>query len=526
MCWRDILIALVLTIIILTAGCTGQTEDTDGLVLRIASPMEVKSQSVFGDDNLGVFYSISSPTLYRMNSDGRNVGFLARNCTVSDDKRVWTFYIEKDYYWTDGSKVTPEDIAFSIQTFGEQLPSARWIGDTLENVTFDDECITFTFTKPYNNLDFELGYPIISKKDWEGVADLYQYTSPGPYTGSGPFYLDSIDHLAGVLTFKRNPYWKGEIPAIDRIEVHTYRTIDAATLALERGDVDTYYNYADSYPYSGIESLNATGSFDFIETTDVGGIFLGMNLKKAPTNDLKFRKAIAYAIDYKEIVKIDALGYGEVPNYGFVPPTMEFYKDTPPLTYDPERAKKLLDAAGYIDSNNNNWREGKDGKELNLNILIQSDYTRVAELITDYFKQIGVKTTINTVDRNTWINLKFNYNYDLTVTKTTPWEMYIHANYGTGFFDSRRTTQDSLHYLDDPVFLDLCDKMLNSTDPATQREYAYQIQDYYAENLPGIALYWKKNVIPYNKALSGWEMDPLFGIFSVENFVSVHRVGA
>lgn len=521
-----VMIILATITLLLAVGCTGTSPDGSETILRIGTPMEIKSQSIFGDYNLGIFFALSNPTLCRMNADGEIIGYLASHYTVSEDNRIWTFYIDDSFIWSDGTPVTPEDVAFSISTYGEKIPSARWIGETLEDIRIGEDYVSFTFTKPYTTIDLEFcTYRIVPEKDWANIEDPIQYTSRGPYVGSGPFYLEDIDIQAGILRFERNPYWRGEKPNLDRIEIHSFTNIDTAMLALERGNVDTFYRYAGSYPYTGIQRLKATGSFDFIETTNVGLIFLGLNLKKAPTNDIAFREAIAYAINYEEIILIDALGYGDVPNRGFIPPSMEFYKDTPPLAYNPERARELLDAAGYIDTNKDGYRQGKNGEEIKIEILIRSDYARIAELMADYLNNIGVRSTIKTVDPTTWFALKDSYSYDLTITRSTPWGMYMHAGYGTGYFDSRRTGQGVLHYLDDPVFLELCDEMLKTTDQSMQREYAWKVQDYYAEHLPGIALYWNKIVTPYNKAFTGWKPDPLYGIYNMENFVSIQRAG-
>ena len=111
--------------------------------------------------------------------------------------------------------------------------------------------------------------------------------------------------------------------------------MDVLSLALEKGDVDAYYKYAGTYPYASIQKLKDTGNFDFMETDNIGLMFLGMNLKKEPMSDKEFRKAISYAINYSEILKLDGLGYGQVPNAGFVPPSMMDFKETAKLEYKP-----------------------------------------------------------------------------------------------------------------------------------------------------------------------------------------------
>lgn len=157
-----------------------------------------------------------------------------------------------------------------------------------------------------------------------------------------------------------------------------------------------------------------------MEKTDIGLVFLSPNLKKAPFSDPGFREALTYAINYEEIARLETLGYGEVPNRGFVPPAMENFKETEKLEYSPEKAIETLEKAGYSDSNGNGVLEGKDRKDIKLEILIRSEYARTGELLEEYFERIGLSVDLKTVDADTWVTLKDSYDYDLTVTRSTP----------------------------------------------------------------------------------------------------------
>lgn len=502
--------------------------DAEGAVLKIATPSVIKSASFIGDSNLGVFAHLSNPPLMKMDSEGHLVGQLAKSYNVSENNTCWTFYLKDDLYWSDGEPVTPEDVEFTIRYYGKETAWGSWINDTLESsdVSDADNSVTFKFNKPYTRVALEFAtYNILPAHIWKTIENPIEYTNNGPYVGCGPYYLKLIDLNAGKLVFEKNPYWEGKTPEAETVEVHFYSSADVATLALKNGEVDTYYKYAGSYPYSGIEQLEETNNFDVIEKTDIGLVFLALNLKKAPFSDPEFREALAYAINYEEIVNLETLGYGEVPNRGFVPPSMENFKETEKLEYSPEKARENLEKAGYMDSNGNGILEGKDGKDIKLEILIRPEYARTGELLEEYFEQIGLDSDLRTADSDTWMTLKDNYEYDTTVTRSTPWGMLMHASWGSGYFDSRRTGQGVMHNLEDPEFLQLCDEILATTDPEELEGYAYELQDYYAENLPAIPLYWSKVLTPYNRHFEGWYTDPLYGIYNLDNFVNVTRTG-
>ena len=517
-------IASALLLCLMLIPFSTASEESSGMVLKIGTPNVVKSASILGDSNMGVFAHLSNPTLMKMAADGSLEGLTARSYEVSEDGKTWKFIIRDDLYWSDGEKLTSEDVKFTFDYLAENYPAAGWMKETVNDISTQDDAVIFKLNKPYSRLNLEFAtYPILAKQIWESIEEPMEYTNEGEMLGFGPFYINSTDLGAGVIYFKRNPHWKGNAPNFDSVEIHAFANMDVLSLALEKGDVDAYYKYAGTYPYPSIQKLEDTGNFEFVEKDNIGLIFLGMNLKKEPMSDLSFRKALSYAINYSEMLKLDALGFGQVSNVGFVPPSMMNFKQTAQLEQNLSLSKSILDSAGYKDADGNGILEGKDGKDIRLTFLTRTDYQRVTELMVDYLKDLGIESEIKNVDSSTWIKQKDAGEYDLTITRSTPWGMLMHANWGTGYFDSRRTGEGVLHVLEDPEFHKLCDDILAATSQSQLQDYAYQVQDYYGENLPGIALYWNKVVTPYNKAFSGWYSDPLYGIFNVDNFLSVEK---
>ncbi|MGB9927327.1 MAG: ABC transporter substrate-binding protein [Methanosarcina sp.] len=491
-------------------------------VLKIATPDIIKSESLLGDYNLGIFAHISNLPLMQMSEDGKIIGRLADHYEISKDNREWTFYLKDELYWSDGVKVTPEDVRFSIIYYGENHPACHWINETLESssVSETNNSVTFKFKQPYTRINLEfMTYNIFPAHVWKSIEKPVEYINKGPYVGCGPYYMESVDLNAARLTFQKNPYWKGKPCTFDKIEVDWYTSEDAACLALENGKADTYYKYASSYPYANIERLEKTGNFNFVEKNSTGICYLGITLNEPPRSDLQFREALVYAINYEELMQLDTLGYGNVSNRGLVPPGMEYYKPTEKCTYNPEKTREILKKAGYEDANGNGIVEDKNGEDILLKLMIYQDYERDAELLQEYFREVGIGTEIENVDKNTYGDRKDNSKYELVFSRTTPWGMLMHSGLGTGYFDSRR-----YGYIEDQTFTGLCDQILNTTDPETLRTCSYSVQDYYAEQLPVIPIYWKKVVTPYNKRFEGWHYNDMEGIYTLETFLDLHEV--
>jgi peptide/nickel transport system substrate-binding protein len=518
------LVTLILFIVAFFACSEKHAGNKEKNILKIGTPRSgFKSASLLGDTFLSLFARISNPSLITMSQNGQLEGLVVSRYSASADCTVWKFSCDPNLHWSDGTKVTAEDAAFSVELVAEVVPHARWMQDIIDRVfVAEDNVLVLELKRPYSRLDFDFASSnIVPKHIWEKIEDPLRYTNNEPMVGCGPFVIEKIDPNAGLIRFRTNPYWKGAQPELDGLEIHLYNSIDVLALALEKGEVDTYYGYASSYPYPNIERLKATGEFDFMEESHYGLRFLGFNLKRKPMSDIRFRDAISYAIDYEEIIKLDILGYGIVPSRGLIPPIMPAYKKTPKLEHNLEKAKNMLTKAGYIDRDGNGFRETLDAKEMKLSLLISRDYVRLAELVRDYLKAAGIDAQLKTVDYNTWISMKDKDNYDLVVSRTSPWGMFMHANWATGYFDARRTGEGVLHNVDDSRFLKLCDDILSTKDENRLKEYASDVQDYYARFLPAIALYWSRTVTPFQKRFSGWSPNPLFGLYNIHNFLSL-----
>jgi peptide/nickel transport system substrate-binding protein len=492
--------------------------------LRIGTTNQVQTSFPFSDYYLGIFLKLSNLTLMTMNRHGELVGLAADSYVVSEDFKVWTFTMRDDLYWSDGKRMTAKDAAFSLVYTGKNDPNAGWLARTMISAEApDDRTLVLTFNQPYNNLNLEFtSYNIYPEHVWATVENPMAYGAPEAGIGAGPFVLERVDLDNALVTLVRNQYWRGDRPYFDKLEIHLYKSQDILALAMERGEVDVFYNYAATYPYAYLSRLAGNEHFSFEENLNLGLLFMGFNLREAPMNESGFREALSFGINYEEIARLDAVGYGTVARRGFLPESAGGYIETERLSYDPARANMMLDRLGWTRRDNED-RRVKDGKELRLTLLIRQDYGRVAELIKSYCKDIGIDLTIKTVDMTSWVSEKDAYNYDLTITRTTPWGMLMHANFGTGYFDARRTGQGVLHNLDDKVFLSLCDQLLATVDEGKVRTLGAELQRYYARELPGIALYWSTIVIPHRKDIFGFISSPLFGIYTVESMVNVKK---
>ena len=513
---------LLAVLLILASACSGpEAESSQENTLRIGTTSPVRAANILKDTYLALYARISNPPLMTMNAAGEIAGVLVEEYRSDEEGRVWTFRLKEELFWSDGKPVTSQDVRFSIELTGQNNPYAYWIRDNLvESQTPDERTVIFRFGKSYNRLPFELiTHNILPEHTWGRISDPNTYSHNGPYLGCGPFVLQKANIGTGLLVFARNPYWTGQAPHIEKIEIHLYKNLDVLCLALEKGEVDTFYQYAATYPYANLERLRAKPNFAFLEQPDSGLTYLGFNLTAGPLTSAALREAITLALDYEEIVRLELLGHGRPASRGFVPPYMPQYVETPLFRYDPDAARSLLKKSGYSDENGDGLLEDPEGKTLSLTLPTRQRYVRTAELIRDYLRRIGIEVLPQIVDSSTWIALKEKFDYDLTISRTSPWGMYMHAGWATGYFDSRRTGEGVLRNVDDPAFHRLCDEILAAKSPEDSAELARSVQAYYSRHLPAAALYWSTLVIPYKKTFRGWVVDPLYGLYNIDTFI-------
>jgi peptide/nickel transport system substrate-binding protein len=213
-------------------------------ILKIGTTrVGIKSASLLGDTFISLFAQISNPPLTTMNAQGEIEGLVADNVVVNEDNTVWKFFLAPDLFWSDGAAVTAEDALFSIAVTTEKVPHARWLKDMIVNVSVEgDFILVIELVKSYSRLDLDLAtFNLIPKHIWEKIPDPARHISKNGIVGCGPFVIDRIDLNAGLISYRKNPYWKGPQPELGGLEVHLYNNIDVLALALEKGEVDTYY---------------------------------------------------------------------------------------------------------------------------------------------------------------------------------------------------------------------------------------------------------------------------------------------
>jgi peptide/nickel transport system substrate-binding protein len=335
--------------------------------------------------------------------DGKGVEFkpeLAREWEIQGD-RVHVFRLQKGVTFHNGEPCTSAEVKWNLERVKDkaQAPIHAWKLELLEHIeTPDPQTIKLHFSKPYPFLRVALtgstgrAGTIVSPKAVKEKGKAYG-RSP---VGTGPFKFVEWKEADYILLEKNPGYWETEggnkLPYLDKVLIKFIVEPSTLVAAVKTGEVDGINNLAPQF----VAELRKDPKLTVF--TAVGGNWRCMhfNLAKEPFNDKNLRKAIAFAIDRKEIVEKVEFGEAIVAHGPISPPMGAFYdpafeRGTNGQYFDLEQAKQLV-------------KQSKHAGGVDVMLLVGNAGTapRQAEVVQAQLAKIGVRVKIEIADAPTF----------------------------------------------------------------------------------------------------------------------------
>ncbi|AVR00015.1 oligopeptide ABC transporter substrate-binding protein [Oceanobacillus iheyensis] len=346
---------------------------------------------------------------------------------VDDSGKVFTFTIKDNVNWHDGEPVKAEDWAFSFEVIGDAEYTGVRYGPDFTNIegmeeynageadsisgieVVDEKTLKITFKESTPSLLTGGIWPYAMPKHiFKDIPVAEMAESPevreNPI-GMGPFKVDTIVPGESVTYTKNEDYWQGEVN-LDKV---TLKVINPSTIvqALETGEVDL----VDSFPVDQFPDNSDMSNVEYLGMTDLAYTYIGFKLgtwdKEAkevkPDDSMKMadvnlRKAMWHAVDNNAVGEqfYNGLRWNATT---LIPPSHPEFHDAenPGVEYDPEKAKQILDDAGYEDVDGDGMRENPEGEELVINFASMSGGD-TAEPLANYYiqswEQVGLKVQL------------------------------------------------------------------------------------------------------------------------------------
>lgn len=325
------------------------------------------------------------------------------NGGLSEDGTTVTIRLRDDITWSDGEPLTSEDFVFTYDMImaEENVVQSRYpYEDYVTSVEAPDATtVVVTFNEPFAAWLTTLFYFVLPQHilqpvfDSEGTIDTAEWNR-APTVGVGPFVFNEWE-TGSHISFVANPNWI-EPPKVEQIFVRIVPDDAAQEAAIIAGDTDIgVFLSSDQIP-----TLEAGGDVDVVAVASgySEGWFLNVNPETAHPAmlDVNVRKALAYATDRFTIVNdlldssvnpVNANFWDNNPPYGNT--------DIEPYPYDPDEAERLLDEAGWVDSNGDGTRD-KDGVELVLRYITNDRELRknVQAVVQQQWSLVGMGAEI------------------------------------------------------------------------------------------------------------------------------------
>lgn len=469
---------------------------------------------------------LTHASLVDLDEKGEFRGGLSESWKTQDGK-AWTFFLRKDVIWHDGRPVTARDVAFTMRYLLEKVPVYKSHLSLFETVeTPDEHTVVIHLSRPNPHFLVNLlVLRILPRHRFEQIEDPMGFAGRQAAIGCGPYVFDTFDPASGTIVFEAFPRYHRGRPRVRQIVVRNFRNPDVMYMALRKGEIDIPYFYAAGTPAFQVPPLlkDPNIRIQLIENPGVPNA-LFLNTQRPPVDQAAFRRALSLAINYDEIIRFFAAGYGSIPNGGFVPRGAPEFVETEPLAHDPERAVKILEDLGYVEVDSDGFRRA-DGRVAELELVVRTDVAgslRLTELLKEYFQKVGVKLTPRPLDMATFSAVcDRERSHMALLSRATPWGMKMWAGCGTGYMDGRNIGWSAFA---DSRFVSIVDRMNETLDRARYLEAAAELQRCNSQLLPAIPLYWDVLIQPCQRRFEGWKVSPLYGLLWEETWFHLREV--
>ncbi|MGA9224788.1 MAG: ABC transporter substrate-binding protein [Mesobacillus sp.] len=429
---------------------------------------------------------------------------LAEKWDVSDDGLTYTFYLNKEAKFHDGTPVTSEAVKYSFTRAIDIGKSAAGqfnkviTKDSFEIV--DDHTIKITLEKPFAPFIKTLGTvfanivnPKLAENHGDDLGESYLADKD---FGSGPYTLESWDRGQKMVLKANENYW-GEVPKLKTVNIMIVNEPSTARLMLEKGEVDLL-DYSMLSP-DVMKQMEGTEGIDIITQPGYQIDDIAINIEKKPLDNVKVRQALAHAVNYDSINNDILLGAGKRIG-GIIPEGMFGYNpDVKQYDFDLDKAKALLEEAGL-------------GKGFETEILISENNEvrkNIAVMMQSDFKKIGVDLKIKTLAWPTFLETVTSGGHQLALAAWTP--DYADPDYNLWYFahSSSKGPGFNLAFYENSKVDQLLEEGRKTVDEGRREEIYQEIQAIMSEEVPYIFPAQRLVQATQRTWVKGYEINPM-----------------
>ena len=528
---------------------TNNGEPIDGGVLRVAMVKDEPFQGIFSwelyeDGYDADLMSWASNSIFETDENFMITNEGIASMYVDQKNHKVTITIREGVKWSDGHPLKIEDVILPYHIIGHKdYPGVRYNSE-FQNIIgakeyHEGKAKTISGIRKVDDHTIEISFKQLSPSIFYGGDGLWTYAAPSHQIGNipvdellqsdavrknpvtlGPFKVEKIVPGESVQYMKNKYYWKGE-PKLDGVLVKVVPS-SSVSVAIGSGKYDIVQHFNTTkiqeiedydnitilgrpelfYSYLGFK----VGKYDYQKNTVV------TDLEGSKMGDVNLRKAMAYALDIEQVSEIlyDNL---RVRANSLIPPVFESFHDQSlkGYVYDPEKAKELLDQAGYIDVDGDGFREDPKGKKLEIKLASMSGDS-IQEEITAYYLQnwrdVGLNVTLTTGRL-----IEFNSFYDMVKADHPEIDVFMGA-WGTGTNPSPAGLYGAAdQYNFSRYTFEILEKTIQNIDSPQAFDKYYRanqfkiFQKHIEEVATTVPMQFRYEIYPINKRVKNYSID-------------------
>lgn len=439
---------------------------------------------------------------------------LAEKWDISEDGLEYTFYLKEGITFHDGTSFNAEAVKFSYERQMDsnhphhdtgQYSYAEFTFGTINTIEVINEfTVKISLKEPFapflSNLAMHAASIISPTALKEYGADF----TKNP-VGTGPYKFVSWNPGVEVILEKNTDYFKGE-PSIEQLIFKPISEAQTRLAELEAGNIDLIVNV----PPDDLERLKGDSNLQVIEQAGMHVWWTAFNTQKEPFNNQKVRQAVNYAINKEAIVDGILQGTGELANSPLPPTVWGHNANLKNYNYDPEKAKALLEEAGYADGIDVTYWVPESGSGMQqpqtMAAAIQSDLAAVGinvEIQTlewgAYLDKVFVPADENDMDMHQMSWIGDNGDPDNFLYILLSGEQWPTAGFNDSYYKNQQVDE-------------LLAKARITKDKGERTAMYEQAQEIIMEDAPWIVLDHEKQIIVANKNIKDFELHPT-GVF-------------
>ncbi|GAA4183123.1 ABC transporter substrate-binding protein [Gryllotalpicola kribbensis] len=429
--------------------------------------------------------------------------------------------IRSDMTWSDGTPLTAEDVAWTLNEVKKDKPAGTFygqLGDFASAKATSKTHVEITLSEPNSSLIDEIGFwgvvvpeHVFSKAG--SVATFANDGKDGGWVGAGPYTLSKVQ-VGQSYTLdraKNYPLVKGGEPIAAKVVFRVFPDVNTEILALQSGEIDAI---GDALPPSQVAKLKSSSGIKVEEAAGLGYSHMVYNLDNPDLAKLQVRQALSHAVDYDAIRSVVLQGQATNDHSSPIMPVLKSYFDSSlkEYSYDPKLAASLLEQAGYT--------KGANGKfPLNFKLIysLQDAVTsQWATIVRDDAAKAGITITLSGTDRNTYLAATNAGKYDIYAGNFAIMDDPV-TNFTLAYLPGGAINYT---HVDDPTLNALIKKASNTTDEKQKISIMQQANKVVYDNVYDNIMYTQNLFFAHSTKWTGFVPMPS-DLLSIVNPVSL-----